>query len=186
MANLQANVPLIDVPPIDPKTGKWDEAWFLFLIQLFRRTGGTSGGDGQLTVGDVLALEETFAASIRVDAGLPEMQFAPTSAQSSITEQTFSSVASGDAISEMVSAPVGNTDYTQGALSVALGASPATYKATYRQGFYITGGTVSALSIQRGSTTLSLNTGTSLLELSIGDQVNVTYSSAPSVTVLAR
>ncbi|UIY58094.1 hypothetical protein [Burkholderia cepacia] len=186
MANLQANVPLIDVPPIDLKTGKWNEAWFLFLIQLFRRTGGTGGGDGQLTIGDVLALEETFAAAAPVDSSLTEMQLAPVSMQNSITEQTFAAATSSDSMSEMVSAPVSNTDYSQGALSVALGASPATYKATYRQGFYITGGTVSALSVQRGSTTLTLNTGTNLLELSIGDQVNVTYSSAPSVTVLAR
>lgn len=58
MANLQTDVPLANAPISDPKTGVITEAWLLFLIQLWRRTGG-SGGDApeSITIDDVLALE---------------------------------------------------------------------------------------------------------------------------------
>lgn len=255
MANLQANVPLIDVPPVDPKTGKWNEAWFLFLVQLFRRTGGTNGGDGQLTIEDVLGVEETFA--------LP-----PIDTSSPLSEMTLAQPSSDTLIDMLFASPV-NTDYAQAAATVTLGASPATYTATSRQGFHITGGAVTALTLQRGptvlpvgnsasdivdktfvsgtdftpgttttltlpnsfgaisrlwlffdatfqgddqilslvGTTLTLTSaipvgtsrvyvkgllqgavgiGSTLIELNAGDKVNVTYSSAPTVTILPR
>lgn len=56
MANLKTEIPLIDAPFVND-TGHITEAWFIFLLQMFRRTGGATGGDGQLTVGDVLGLE---------------------------------------------------------------------------------------------------------------------------------
>lgn len=108
-ANLQTNVPLINVPFVD-KNGNVTEAWFLFLVQLFRRTGGTSGGGGTLTLADVLALEETFGVSMtdtgspltaeasfaqpQPDPGLGDMIFAPspvTGSAGSVIDQTFSS-----------------------------------------------------------------------------------------------
>lgn len=42
MSNYAADVPLINEPFVRPD-GRVSEAWFMFLIQLFRRTGGTSG-----------------------------------------------------------------------------------------------------------------------------------------------
>ncbi|WP_156509275.1 hypothetical protein [Ralstonia mannitolilytica] len=66
---IQTDVPLVNVPFVDPTSGSVSEPWFLFLIQLWRRTGGTSGvAPDSLTVADVLALEETFAS------GLPPIQ----------------------------------------------------------------------------------------------------------------
>jgi hypothetical protein len=147
MANLQTNVPLIDVPPIDLKTGKWNEAWFIFLVQLFRRTGGTGGGDGQLTLDDVFGVEETFA--------LPQVeQF------ESLSELILGSAPS-DSVIEMLFSPAANTDYAQTASTVTLAASPATYTATFRQGLHITGGTVTALTLQRGPTVLPIGNSAS-------------------------
>lgn len=161
MANLQANVPLIDVPPIDPKTGKWTEAWFLFIIQLFRRTGGTSGGDGQLTIDDVLGIEETFA-------------FPPIDSNVQLSEMTMAQP-STDSLIDMLFAPAANTDYAQAASTVTLGASPATYTATSRQGFHITGGAVTALTLQRGPTVLPVGNSAS-------DIVDKTFVSGPDFT----
>lgn len=95
MANLSTNLPLIDVPLVN-ENGNITEAWFLFLVQLFRRTGGESGGGStSLTVGDVLALEETFAPSVaNPDEALPEMVLAPLGS-------------AGDRMAEMVLAYVG-------------------------------------------------------------------------------
>jgi hypothetical protein len=42
MSNYVTNVPLINEPLVRPD-GRISEAWFMFLIQLFRRTGGTQG-----------------------------------------------------------------------------------------------------------------------------------------------
>lgn len=42
MSNYQADVPLINVPFVGPD-GRVSEAWFMFLIQMFRRTGGAAG-----------------------------------------------------------------------------------------------------------------------------------------------
>jgi hypothetical protein len=61
--NLNANVPLVNVPFVDMRTGMISESWFLFLIQLWQRTGADSGTalPAGLTLDDVLSVEETFA-----------------------------------------------------------------------------------------------------------------------------
>jgi hypothetical protein len=59
---IQTDVPLVNVPFTDPKTGVVTETWFLFLIQLWRRTGGSGGVTPEsLTIDDVLALETVFS-----------------------------------------------------------------------------------------------------------------------------
>jgi hypothetical protein len=174
-STIQTDVPLVNVPFVDPKTGVVTETWFLFLIQLFRRTGGSSGiPPNSLTVADVLALEELFSSA---GAGCErafamEMAFPPTVPAQYLSDSTF--------------APAADTGYAQSASAVTLGASPATYTASYRQGFHITGGTVSALSMRRGAVFLPLAPGSQVIELSPGDAVNVTYSVAPTVTILPR
>lgn len=71
MTNLQTNVPLITVPFVD-QGGNITEPWFLFLVQIFRRTGGTGGGsEATLTLADVLSLEDTFAPLQVSDTGTP-------------------------------------------------------------------------------------------------------------------
>jgi hypothetical protein len=107
---IQTDVPLVNVPFVDQQ-GNVTEAWFLFLIQLWRRTGGSGGTPpDSLTVADVLALEETFSVPVAdstVDqngmtlarapdqAALLEMIFAPITASAgssgSIADQIFSS-----------------------------------------------------------------------------------------------
>lgn len=247
MSNLQANVPLANIPFVGAN-GCVSEPWFYFLVQLFRRTGGTIP-IVPITIGDVLGLEETF--------GHPGVQ-------DTFTDITAPITAPGK-LSEMILAPQTSTSYAQAAVSVTLGASPATYTATYPQGFYLSGGTVTALSLTRGATTLpignsasdivdsqpafvagtstsvtlpnsfgavarlwvyfdgtfqgddqiaslvgttltftsaipvgvskvyvkgllqsSIGIGSTLVELSPGDKINVTYSSLPAVTILSR
>jgi hypothetical protein len=174
-STIQTDVPLVNVPFVDLKTGVVTETWFLFLIQLFRRSGGSSGiPPNSLTVADVLALEELFspAGSGSENEFEMEMAFPPIVPAQYLPDSTF--------------APAADTGYAQSAGAVTLGASPATYVASYRQGFHITGGTVSALSMQRGATVLPLAPGSQIVELSPGDAVTVTYSVAPTVTILPR
>lgn len=61
-STIQTDVPLVNVPFVDLKTGVVTETWFIFLIQLWRRTGGGSGTTpSSLTIEDVLALETVFS-----------------------------------------------------------------------------------------------------------------------------
>lgn len=106
---IQTDVPLVNVPFVDPETGTVTEAWFIFLIQLWRRTGGTSGTTpGSITLDDVIGIEQTFGNSLPVIApdvlanertsasgstqdALLEMIFAPGASQIDIVDNTFSS-----------------------------------------------------------------------------------------------
>lgn len=239
MANLQSDIPLSNAPMVDAR-GQITEAWFIFLLQLWRRSGGGVPPPETITIGDVLALEQVFTPFSDSDKG-----------NGLATELTFALAAS--------------SNYTQSAQSVTLGASPAVYTATYPQGFYISGGTVTALVLQRGAVALpignsssdmvdstpaftpgvstavtlpnsfgaisrlwvffdgvfqgddqiaslvgttltftaaipvgvtkvyvkgllqsAIGTGSTLVELSPGDTVHVTYTGSPSVTILAR
>lgn len=110
MSTITTDVPLVSVPFVDSTTGLINEAWFIFLVQLFRRTGGTADGSN-ITLADVLSVEETFAPMAQVIGpnalsgetvfGMPgsadalgEMIFAPSVAASSsgnVADQTFSS-----------------------------------------------------------------------------------------------
>lgn len=93
-ANLNANVPLINVPFVDLKTGMVTESWFLFLIQLFQRTGGSSGTTPTtLTIADILSVEETFAAVAPKDKNLAfEETFAQPTVMSKISEMIFAPI----------------------------------------------------------------------------------------------
>jgi hypothetical protein len=112
-SSIQTNVPLVNEAFVDPQTGRITEAWFIFLIQLWRRTGGSGGTTTGITLDDVFSVEETFGfaapASVREflsvepiyaqgtrQEPLPDMVLAPVTGTSSggsgtITDQTFSS-----------------------------------------------------------------------------------------------
>lgn len=102
MSNLQTNVPLVNVPFVD-RNGNVTEAWFLFLVQLWRRTGGNMPNPGNLTLADVISLEQTFPVLTQDQekivsetlfvVGGPEEKadvIAPVTVQE-ILDQTFSS-----------------------------------------------------------------------------------------------
>lgn len=205
MSTLQTDVPLINVP-LSTADGRANPIWFQFFVQLWRRTGNGTGGDGQLTVADVLSYETTTAptssdglrdtlgleatlaqlASNQIDPTAVEMTMAPSSGASSLLELLQASPSIPDPLAEVVMALMSDSMSAQAAKSVTLGASPATYTATYRQTLHITGGTISAIALVRSGTSLALATTTNLIELSPGDQVTVTYTVLPTTTVLGR
>lgn len=117
MTNLQANVPLVSVPFVD-KNGNVTEAWFIFLIQLWRRTGSGGGGNGQLTVADVLALEETYAGVSVSDTGSPlssEVTFSQPQTQTVLQDMVFAPIAAAVVANETFSS---GADFTPGATTV--------------------------------------------------------------------
>ncbi|WP_186099776.1 hypothetical protein [Burkholderia gladioli] len=84
-SSLNANIPPPNVPFID-STGRVNPVWWMFLLQLFRRTGDQSGGDGQLTIGDILALETDIPMPIDISAQVAELSIG--------LQQAFAAIAS--------------------------------------------------------------------------------------------
>lgn len=81
----------------------------------------------------------------------------------------------------------GSSVITQGgsggtAASITYTGSPFAYTASARGVYTIFGGTISAITLKRGSTTASLNTSTSTVDLVSGDILTITYSVAPTST----
>ena len=71
--------------------------------------------------------------------------------------------------------------------SVSPGASPYTYTASAAGSVVITGGTVSAVQLKRGSTTITIaSASTAVVPVSAGDQVITTYSAAPTMSFVPR
>src|ERR1043165_538204 len=74
MSNLKADVPLINLPLVGAD-GRMNETWFMFFIQLFRRTGGTMGSSpGDLRLSDTDIDADSIDADLRfVTGGLDEI-----------------------------------------------------------------------------------------------------------------
>ena len=78
------------------------------------------------------------------------------------------------------------TPRAQPAQSVAIGASPFTYTAAFNGTVAITGGTVSAIALIRQGTSIATGIVAGLFPLSRLDQLQITYSVAPTMTFLPR
>jgi hypothetical protein len=69
------------------------------------------------------------------------------------------------------------------AIAVTVGASPFAYTATESGSLVITGGTISAIHLIRGSDDMNV-TGSKIVPMFINDIVRVTYSVLPTLTFL--
>lgn len=68
--------------------------------------------------------------------------------------------------------------------AVTVSGSPFTYTANTPGNIVINGGTVTALSVSRGTTTVTVSTATKIIPLGQNDSVIVTYSVLPTITWL--
>lgn len=71
-------------------------------------------------------------------------------------------------------------------VTVTAGASPYTYAATAVGHLVVDGGTVTGLSLKRGTQTVSLPVSTPLVPMDNGDSLVITYTSAPTLTWIPR
>lgn len=71
-------------------------------------------------------------------------------------------------------------------VTVTTGASPYTYAATAVGHLVVDGGTVTALSLKRGTQSVSLPVSTPLVPMDNGDSLVITYTSAPTLTWIPR
>lgn len=70
------------------------------------------------------------------------------------------------------------------AVTATVGGSPFTYTAPSAGHVLVSGGTVSAISLTRGRTTIATGMTSGFVPVSAGDAVTVTYTVAPAVTFL--
>jgi len=130
MSNLQADIPLVNVPFVDDK-GNVSEPWFIFLIQLWRRTGGSSPAGNVLTIGDVLGLEQTFnhAVASKDKIGAFDLTFAPAQTVAKMADVVVSQPQSASKFVDMVTPPIhdiGGPTTTTSPAAGGAGALPAT------------------------------------------------------------
>ncbi|MDN7825096.1 hypothetical protein QZN01_20805 [Burkholderia cenocepacia] len=105
--NFKAVIPPPDTPLLGPN-GKMADVWWRIISILIQRTGGVSGGDGQLTLADVLALEETIAPLLFADGQdrRTDMVVAPTSVAPRIADVIAAPLAITPRVSEIIQPPL--------------------------------------------------------------------------------
>lgn len=171
MAKVNSDIPLINVPVVNAN-GMVNEAWLLFFIQLWRRTGSASG----FTPIEYLTTASETYAQIPIDVN-------PTI----FANEIVNGAPSVDSMSEMLLAPTKDTGYAESISTITIGASPFAYQVSKRSAVQITGGTVSAITLKRGSVSLSINVVSGgIVELNTGDTLTITYTVAPTMYLIPR
>lgn len=188
MSDIRTNIPL-PVAPLSGADGRVNEIWWRFFLDIFNRTGGGSGNDGTIDA----VYPDIFASPSLSDAssGIQEVfgNLSAASTDLSPLPDVAAPLVQDQFAQEIVLAPVIGGE--AGALPVSnitVGASPFTFTAKDRCGVHIINGTISALNFIRGSSTLGmfiLSAG-QIIELNIGDSVQVTYSVAPTMKLVPR
>ena len=158
--------------------------WYLFFYNLALQTlsgqGGSSVPTSQADIIDMVDLDadgtDTAVLPRRIvnaQALLPDVDVGP-----SIQQVTNALVLASDGL---LPDP---EPQAQPAQSVTVGASPFTYTATANGCAFVSGGTVSAISITRHGTAVATGVTAGPVPLRWMDQMTVTYSAAPTVAFL--
>lgn len=142
-----------------------------------------------------ISVEQAFSAIAAIQQAIPAYgeafaaAGAPQIFADVVGEPRMAALALTDVLTDMVfPSQLAGAGAAQSAYTATPGASPFKYTATFRQALHITGGTISAISYSRGASSLPVGivTGGQLVELNAGDAVAVTYSVAPTLTVIPR
>lgn len=197
MAVTDQAFPRLDTQAVDPATGRWTQPWYRFMISMWTRSGGGVGFD-ILTIsqeantaflsdlmGDPPDLAPVADAAI---SGLVEGEERQDAAQSlDLLPLIDDRGEAPDPIAllsvsedEMFEQPVAALQ------AVTVAGSPVAYTARMGGNLLISGGTVSAVSMTRGSVTTAFPAATAVLPLSPGDAASVTYTVAPTITFIPR
>ena len=142
--------------------------WRRFLHSLWLRTGSGAGALFAPHTGDA---SQTFdvGAALDVNHAVPLAQV-----------EAFDANTLNAAVAEIkqgTGAPF---------VAEAVGASPYTFQAPGVGHLVIAGGTVSALSLARGSSSASIPTGVGMVPMDYQDSLQITYSAAPALTWIPR
>jgi hypothetical protein len=175
VANLLPNqIPPITVPLLD-KNGGMELNWWLFLYNLAQHVLGTQGSTSSVTAVQVLT---------DVDSDAQTTDFLSFDARITALEQQLA------APQDPAASPVQGvpedlppaTSRAQPIWAVSVGASPFVFTAPFDGILVVTGGTVSAISLNRGAGFLSTGLTVGVIPVRQRDQVQITWSGVPTVT----
>ncbi|WP_186092271.1 hypothetical protein [Burkholderia gladioli] len=93
--DLATQFPNWNVKPLDAN-GNWSRPWLEFWIKLFQRAGQQSGGDGQLTIADVLGLQADIPLPVDISAQAAQLTIALQQAFAAIAVLQQTSPAFGE------------------------------------------------------------------------------------------
>jgi hypothetical protein len=172
------------VPFVDDRTGLISREWYRFLLNLFTLTGS---GQSAATLEDLQLspLPIDYTAEIASVANIAEIGTLPPA-------DYFASIASLRADLEIgnqppIAPPPQNYGLAPSAITVT--ASPFTYinQTGVTADVIVSGGTVSQIEFSRdGATFFGVGVTSGMLMLSPYDRLRVTYTAAPTMTLVPR
>jgi hypothetical protein len=175
------NIPAPRVPIIDERTGLISREWYRFFFNLFNLTGGGSNFASlrDLQVGPP-AENNAFVAAQETIPAAPDGYFLDTTAALQTAIEGFA-----------VTPPQTETPpgWVLPPRAVAVGASPFTIQNTTERSIdlIVSGGTVSAIAFSRdGVTFYGVGQTSGVFWLSPYDSLRVTYTVAPTITLVPR
>ena len=167
------------IPPIGTwtlsKTGTLNENCWLFLYNLAQHVLGTQGNTSSVTAVQVLT---------DVDSDAQTTDFLSFATRITALEQQLDTPQDPSA-SPVQSVPEDlppANPRAQPIWAISVGASPFVYTAPFNGILLITGGTVSAISLNRGAGFLTTGLTVGIVPMRRQDQVQVTWSGLPAMT----
>lgn len=175
MAASNQAFPRLDTQAIDPKTGRWSDPWYRFFITLWTRTGSGAGFDvaSVTDIAEAALLSDLMGGDEdgSTDPVWPGDIDLPREGDDGLASLLLSE---GDPPDPAVA----------GVQSVTVGTSPTNFSARASGTMLVDGGTVTGITMQRGSVTTALPLLTALFPLSAGDSASVAFSAAPTITFI--
>jgi hypothetical protein len=202
------NIPAPRVPLIDERTGLMAREWYRFFFNLFNLTGGGSNAISlqDLQVGPPTGSEEQVVLGRQLDGVLAAPDGSTQESQiAEIQKQINGALAAPDGSTQ--ESHIAELQKQVGALAleppfageppgwlilprgVVVGASPFTFQNTTGRpvDLIVTGGVVSAIDFSRDNITFySVGQTAGVFWLSPYDYLQVTYTAAPTITLVPR
>lgn len=178
------NIPAPRVPIIDEATGLMSREWYRFFFNLFNLTGS---GSTTVSLQDLQIGPPTGDDAVVLGDTIQGVALNPAASYAADTDLVLR-----EAIEGLAVAPP-RIDEVPGWLiqprNVAVGASPFTLQNTTGRSvdIIVTGGTVSAIAFSRDNVTFyGVGSTAGVFWLSPNDYLRVTYTVAPTITLVPR
>lgn len=182
------------VPFLDERSGMVSREWYRFFLNLYTLTGG---GTSSASLED-LQLGPSVESVAQADINLTPLDVSSAASVDQLSQalSVLPPVAVQDlaaAIQDLALAPPATPQTTSNASllpsAITVGASPYSYQNTtsYAVNVLVSGGTVSAVDFTRDNTTFySVGVVAGMFTLSPYDRLRVTYTVAPTMTLIPR